>query len=232
MNRLSWIFIGSTSLIVVLFSYFILKPMVNNSWQIHNEIKKTKTDLQDASKKKEVLTALSKNNQLDTLYGIASKYIPLSQNSSELVIEMSAVANQANLKVEQFSLDNSAPKAATTTTPTTSTSAVSGVTELKFSIKVSGNFSDFLTFLKNTETSSRLITFNSMQLATTDNVLSVQLIGSAYWQKDSNLDQTLTNVTVTQSTIDKFQNLKSYGTPINLPAESGFGRTNPFDVIK
>lgn len=238
MNRLSWIFIGGTFVIVTLFSFFILKPMVLSSYQTYNDNKATQKEFGEVSKKKIILTSLSKNNQLDDLYNIASKYIPVDQNSSALVIEMSAVASQANLKVDQFSLENVPTKATTTDESGANTKAADTAApvkntadELKFSMKVSGNFTDFLSFLKNTETSSRLITFNNMSLTVATDVLSVQLSGSAYWKKKSTLTQSLTNVTVSQATIDKFKNLKSYGTPINLPSESGFGRTNPFDAI-
>lgn len=239
MNRMSWIFIFASVVIIALISVFFIRPIATSSWQIWNQNKQAKQDLADAAKKKEILENLSKNNKLNTVYDIASNYIPKDQRSGDLVIELTAIAGQSNLKVEQLNIDSGTTSAKTTETDTskstpTSTSTPtanasnSDIKEIKFSMKVSGTFSDFLNFLKGTETSSRLITITSMSLTQTQNLLSAQVAGITYWNTSVALEKTLANIEIPQAIIDKFTQLKTYGSPINLPTESGFGRANPF----
>lgn len=255
MNKTSWIIVGGTGFICIVIAYFFLYPNVKQVFDIRKKTQIAKNELDVLNKKQEVLAALSKNNQLGGLYDIASKYIPESENSSDLVIELTSMANQANMKVDQISLDAAtAPKAAATdtattdakttsdakatatdtttdTTTTTPTDVKTNLSELKFSLKISGSFSDFLIFLKSTETSSRLLTFDNMSLSQSETNFSVQVSGFSYYKKGTSLENTLDNIKITEATINKFKNLKTYGVPINLPTESGFGRTNPFDTV-
>lgn len=244
MNRISWIFIGVSALIFIAIGFFFSRPNVTSAWQTYTQIQTAKNDLDAAAKKKEILTTLSKNNQLSNLYDIATKYIPESGDSSGLVIALSAMAGESNLKVDQLTFETAPPaggaKADTTDTTKTETPAATstntsdksatttGVQEIKFNMTVSGTFPDFLNFLKSVESSSRLITFSKMSFSQSDTTFQAQLSGTAYYKKGNSLETTLENIKISQDTINKFQNLKSYGTPINLPTESGFGRTDPF----
>lgn len=241
MSRTSWIFVMATIVIIGVIGFLWLRPVVASSWKTYSDTQVAKKDLDEASKKKEVLENLTKNNQLASLYDIASKYIPETSNSGELIIELTAMAAQSNLSVDQVSLDDKKDtkeestteattdnKTQTKETTTASSSNSSANNEVNFSLKVTGTFPDFLNFLKNTETSSRLIAFTAMTLAQEQDKFTAQLTGKAFWKKGSSLDKTLANIEISEDTINKFQNLKTYGTPINLPTESGFGRTDPF----
>jgi len=235
MSRTSWLFVATTIVIIGVIGFLWLRPVIASSWKTYSGTQTAKKDLTEASKKKSVLENLTKNNQLASLYDIASKYIPESSNSGELVIELTAMAAQSNLLVDQVSLDDKKDTATTkeegtsetTSTPSSDTSSAAN-NEVNFSLKVTGTFPDFLNFLKNTETSSRLISFTAMTLAQETDKFTAQLTGKAFWKKGSSLDKTLANIEISEDTINKFQNLKTYGTPINLPTESGFGRTDPF----
>jgi len=242
MNRASWVIVAITFLIIAALGVLYLWPVAKSSWNIYQETNQTKKDLEDISKRKEVLTELTKNDKLSYLYNIASTYIPEESKSGELVIELTAMANQSNLKVEQVSLEQiektqksneettdkktetagSSQKTSTTNVQETSSQ------EVDFSMKVSGTFADFLNFLKATETSSRLISITAMNLNQSNDQFIAQLNGKAYWKKGTDLEKNLTNIEISKETIAKFQNLKSYGTPIDLPTESGFGRPDPF----
>lgn len=233
MNRTSWIFVIATTIICLGIGFFFTKPYAMSAWKIRKEIQTAKNDLNQISKRKEVLTALSKNNQLDNLFDIASKYIPEGDNSSELVIGLSAMAGESKLGVDQLTFDSAPPKPAATNTTTAPTPGATNIAtkELTFSMTVSGNFPDFLNFLKSTEKSSRLITFTKMSFSQSDKAFIAQLSGTSYWKQGNDLETTLDNIKISKETIEKFQNLKSYGTPIDLPTESGFGRVNPFEAI-
>lgn len=236
MNKTSWIFVAVTAFICLCIGFFFTRPNVISAWKIYKETQIAQSDLNQVSKKKEILTALANNSQLGNLFDIALKYIPESDNSSELVIGLSAMATESKLGVDQLTFDSIAPtpaKTDTTTTPAPTTGDTNiGTKELTFSMTVSGTFPDFLNFLKSAEVSSRLITFTKMSFSQSDKSFIAQLSGTSYWKKGNTLETTLDNIKVSQATIDKFQNLKSYGTPINLPTESGFGRDNPFDVVQ
>lgn len=242
MNRTSWIFIAVTTTICLIIGFFFTRPNVINTLEIYKETQTAQSDLTQVSKKKEILTALADNNQLSNLFDIASKYIPEGNNSSELVIGLSAMATESNLGVDQLNFENATPTpkptpapapatSGTTTTTSTTDNTNTGTKDITFSMTVSGTFPNFLNFLKSTETSSRLITFSKMSFSQTGKDFIAQLSGTSYWKKGNTLETTLDNIKISKETIDKFQNLKSYGTPIDLPTESGFGRTNPFDAF-
>lgn len=249
MNRLSYIFIGTTFAIIALVSFFIIKPLITTSYNLYRDNVKAKQDLTDVSKEKEILTNLKKDNNLQNVYNIANNYIPETEQSGDLVIEISAIANQSNLKVEQFSIDSptssksssndsassdgtttksSSNTTNSTTNSNTNNTDTSKAKEVNFSTKISGTFTDFVNFLKAADKNSRLISFNSIILNQTDVSFTAQLKGKAYWKKTTTNEKTLANINITTQTINKFLGLKTYGSPINLPTESGFGRADPF----
>jgi Tfp pilus assembly protein PilO len=247
MNKLSYIFIGSTVAIIAIASFFVIWPLSETSYRLYKDNEKAKQDLKDISQEKDILSKLEKNSNLQNVYNIAQTYIPETQQSGDLVIELSAIAGQNNLKVEQFSIDSpgttqdkktetstdtstsGTSSNTTTTTPTTKTDST-GINEIKFSVKLTGTFTDFINFLKGAETNSRLISINTMTLTQATAGFSAQITGKAYWQKASTADKTLANINLTQDTINKFLGLKTYGSKIDLPTESGFGRTDPFST--
>jgi len=245
MNRLSWYFIIGAVIICGTFGFFYLYPQANSSLKTYQETQKAKNNLTDVTKEKELLTNLSKNDQLSKLYDIASKYIPETEQSGELVIELSAMANQNKLQVEQISFESATTSAETTKQSDTTTNKTDSATtnqatepakssenkELTFTLKLGGTFTDYINFLNNLSTSSRLISITSMTLTKSSDSFSAQISGKAYWKKGTNLEKNLTNIEISQATIDKFQNLKTYGSPIDLPTESGFGRPDPFAPI-
>ena len=240
---LSLVFISLTILIVFAISYFYLNPSLKSAWQNYQEIKKSQDTLSQISQKKEILVKFSKNNHVNDAYAIASSYIPEEEKSGDLVIGLSEMAKQSNLTVEQISFDKLAKSTASTAsqssdtntntnasaTPTTTEAAK--VKEVEFAMKVSGTFADFMTFINNLEKSSRLATINSMDLAqAADKGFTADLQGKAYYQKATDIDTSLTAINISPEIINKFKNLKSYGQPINLQTESGFGRPDPFST--
>lgn len=233
-------------------AFFIIRPIVVSSWKIYQDDKNAKKELEDVSHKKAILEKLAGDENLATVYSIASKYYPEKQNTGDFVIELTAIANQSNLKVEQFSFDSgvSSPKSTTSDDTSTSTStksadsstsasssssnssgssSPSGGGEIKFSMKLNGSFLDFTKFLKGAETSSRLFTITSLNITQGESNVSLQISGKTYWNKAELGEITAANLNLSSQTISKFLSLKTYGTPINLPTESGFGRVNPFE---
>lgn len=248
MKRKSLIIIITTIIFLIMITFFLIRPVVSSVWSSWKTLSQTKKDLVNLEEKKQILTALKNNKNLQNVAEIAKRYIPEESQSGDLIIELTAMAGANNLKVEQISLEKtpvtkstgetttSTPKAQSTPTSTTSpagSSANYGAKTVDFSMKLSGSFTDFINFLKTLETSSRLISLKnlSMQSKLVDKttVFSVQITGSAYYKSKLSLENTLENIKISQDTLNKFLNLKTYGQPINLPTESDFGRTNPFE---
>lgn len=246
MNRTSWIFIGTALLILAISGFFLFRPITLSDWQTYRATKSAEKELEEISKKKEVLTNLAKDNQLKNLREIAAKYIPEEAKSSELILELTAMAEQNKLQIEQVSLESKKPTdkkdedtsasstSSTTSSPSSSTSssnqpaAPGGSQEISFTLKVRGTFGDFIGFLKSAETASRLVAIKGLTLAYDDKGFSAQVSGKSYWKQSETKEKTLVNISVTKETIEKFQNLKTYSLPINLTHEEGFGRTDPF----
>ncbi|WP_337904922.1 hypothetical protein, partial [Mesomycoplasma ovipneumoniae] len=162
-------------------------------------------------------------------------FIPEDQNSSELIIELSGMAKNANLKTESLSFSSSkAASAASDDEADTKSPAKSNPTkdasEISFQMRVSGSFGDIMNFLKNTESNSRLITIKSIILGQNQDVMGLDFTGTAYWKKSTSQDHSLANITLSPTVIEKFQSLKTYSV-INLPQEEGYGRANPFGTL-
>jgi len=236
--------LGVTILIIAAVVFFLIKPVINSLWSAWTSLENAKGDLKTVEEKRQILEILEKNKDLPSVGQIALKYIPEGSESGQLVIELTAIAGANNLKVEETSMEKSQESTSTptpeeTTTKSSPTPQVSptktssDIKEVEFSMKLSGTFSDFMNFLRAIDTSSRLISLKNLALQMSktaeQSTFAAQIAGVAFYKSDVSIPNTIDNIKVSDDTIRKFLNLKSYGLPINLPAESGFGRTNPFE---
>lgn len=249
MKNQKLIIIGITALVVLGIGFFLIKPVVASVWSSLKNYSQAKSDLKALNEKKQILAELQENPNLKNVSEIAQNYIPKDTESGQLVIELTAMARANNLKVEQISLEKSktstgtteeatpAPakkNASPTPTPSGSASPTGDAKPVDFSLQVSGSFSDFLNFLNTVETSSRLISLKNItmqQKVGTDKSVSfsAQISGSAFYKNKTTVESTNDNLKISDDIINKFLNLKAYGQPIDLPTESGFGRSNPFE---
>lgn len=235
-----------TLIFVAAICFFLIRPVATSIWASWKGLQQARNDLVNLAEKKQILEALKNNQDLSNVGEIVLKYIPNESDSGELVVELAAIANNNNLKVEEMSMEKSqetktteetktpTPKSTPLTQASPTTSTTGGAKEVDFSLKLSGTYTDLVNFLWGVESSSRLISLKNVafQMSTTagqEQNLSAQIKGVAYYKPDVTLQSTLDNIKVSQETIEKFLNLKTFGSPINLPTESGFGRTNPFE---
>lgn len=241
-----------TLILVAVISFFVVRPVVTSVWASWRDLNRAREDLKTVEEKRQVLEALKQNKDLSSVSQIALKYIPKESESGELVIELTAIAAQNNLIVEETSMEKSkettSKPAEETATPTpkgkespatgaspSTTSATGGAKEVEFSMKLSGSYTDFMNFLRTVESSARLIVIKNIAMQTKQEAagktpsFTVQLEGVAYYKSEVTIAKTLDNIKISDETLAKFLNLKTYGIPINLPQESGFGRTNPFE---
>lgn len=234
-----------TFIIIVGLVIFLIGPVASLIFSSWRDLASTKENLKIIEQKKQVLDSLKNNPNLSRVGKIAEDFIPKEEDAGQLVIELTAMGQGNNLTIEQISIEKSkettAQQAATETgkaTPTpTSAATPSTAAEAKtvdFTMKINGNFSDFMNFFKATETSSRLIVIKkiSMQTKTEGDknpTFNVELSGSAYYKSEVSVEQNLANIEIPDEVIQGFLNLKTYGQPIDLPGESGFGRSNPFE---
>ncbi len=236
MNKTSWIIIGASGGICLGLGIFLLGPAVLDDWQTMNLTKAAKQELTGLAEKKQVLGELAKNPELNKISETANAYIPEDAKSSELILELTAIVTEAGMSVEQISLEGNstqpteeetAAKTASATDKKNKTAEVAG-----FSLKISGTFENLMQFFKLIETSSRLVAVQGLNLSQEKEEFTAEIKGEAYWKKVQNAEATLANITVLDETLQKFANLKQYSSPIDTTIESGFGRTNPFDVVK
>lgn len=234
-----------TFIIIAGIVIFLIRPVAVSILSSWKDLAQSKENLKLIDEKKEVLESLKNNDDLAKVADIAEKYIPKQEESGQLILDLSAMAQRNNLQVEQTSLEKTKETSQETTetttgktTPTPTTSVTPKATieakTVDFTMKLNGGFTDFMNFLKAVETGSRLILLKNIsmqQKSESDQTFSfsVQLDGSAYYKSEVSLEQTLDNIKVTEETLKKFLDLKSYAQPINLPVESGFGRNNPFE---
>lgn len=239
------IIISVTTLLILGIGFLLIWPVISSIWSSWEEYAKAKNDLKIITEKKQILDELGKNSSIKNVSEIAQNYIPQEPESGQLVIELTAMATANNLKVEETSLEkqkgsssSNEDTAQTSPTPAPSgsgtTDTTGGAKTVDFALKTSGSFNDFLNFLRTIETSSRLITIKNItmqQKIGTDKAVSftAQISGAAYYKKDPSITANNDNLKVSEATLVKFLNLKTYGQPINLPSESGFGRANPFE---
>ena len=249
MKNQKLIIIGITALVVLGIGFFLIKPVVTSVWTYLKNYSQDKSELKAIAEKKQILAELQENPNLKNVSEIAQNYIPKDTESGQLVIELTAMARANNLKVEQISLEKSktstgtteeatpAPakkNASPTPTPSGSASPTSEAKTIDFSMQISGSFNDFLNFLNTVETSSRLISLKNItmqQKVESDKSITfaAQVSGSAFYKNKMTVAVSNDNLKISDEIINQFLNLKAYGQPIDLPTESGFGRTNPFE---
>lgn len=236
--------------IIVGIIIFMIRPVVFSVWQSWIKLKEAETEQQTVEEKKQILESLKNNPKISEVSQIAVKYIPQASDTGQLVIELTAIAGSNSLRVEEMNMEKSKESSASSgdedstpaaqgKTPAPASSSTPQVSkeakEIEFSMKLSGSFFNFMNFLREIETSSRLISIKTIALqnkaASTPEEASfyAQIEGAAYSKKEVSLTNTLENIKISETTIEKFLNLKTFGQPINLPTESGFGRGNPFE---
>lgn len=243
------IILGLTTLVIIAIGFFFVKPVVSSVLSDWNSLNKAREDLRAVEEKKNVVEELKKNPNLSNISTIALKYIPETSESGSLIIELTAMANQNNLKVVRTAMEqqkttkttssedtDSGTKSKTPAPSTSATPASSDYKELQFSITLNGTYSDFMNFLRAVDSSTRLISLKMLALRigeqkagqTTAN-FDADITGVAFYKPDVSVEKNLENLKISDDVIQKFLNLKTYGSPINLPTESGFGRSNPFE---
>lgn len=246
MKSRSLFIIGIAFVIIAAISFLFIKPpatVILKAWQ---DLKRSEEELKQSEERNKITADLDQNkDEINRVATIARKYIPEDSKSGDLILELTAIAANYNLRVEKTSLEKSqatkestdettdATKKTATPQPSASASASSGsVQNVDFTMSLSGSFIDYLEFLKNVETSTRLIIIKSMTVQMGQEPASpvtFQLVGTAFYKPKVTIADNLDNIKVSQETIDTFLNLKTYAQPINLPQESGFGRVNPFE---
>lgn len=243
MKNKSVIIIAVTALVVIAIGFFLIWPTVSSLWTGWRNLSSSEAEMQKAQEKTAAINALRKNKvELTNVAAVAENYIPKSYESSQLVLELAAIATDNSLTVQSTSIDKStappkakdqdeaatAPSAAPSASASAATSS-SGLQNINFSIKLSGTFPNFLNFLKTVETSSKLTVIKSiaLQMDSTGGNLSAQIAGSSFYKPSVTLESTTENLKVSAETIKMFLNLKSFAEPIN-PADSGYGRGDPF----
>lgn len=242
MNRTSWIIVGVAVGVCLGLGVFLLYPSFSKSWNTYRQTQAARQELSGLTEKQKVLGDLAKKTDLDKIKEAAASYIPEEAKSSDLVLELSAIVGQANMSMEQISLEN-APQSAkeeeeatapnkNTTTNTQTNKNTDTNQPVRFTLKIAGTFQNLMHFFQLIEASSRLIAIQNLNLSQVQDKFTANIEGEAYWKTIEAQEKSLANITVSAETLQKFQNLRQYSTPIDTATEAGFGRENPFEEIK
>lgn len=229
-------------------AYFLIRPVILSilsSWQ---NLAQAKANLILVQEKKTVLEEMKNNDDINKVYVISEKYIPIAENAGQLIIDLTAMAQACNLQIKETTLQKTSESTASkpqesdtqtqkpsSTTPAPAETPKEELQKINFTMQLTGNFPDFLNFLKTVESNTRLITISSISAQsqaasdTQPSSFSAQINGSAYYKKDVTLEDSIDNIKISSETLQKFLDLKTYGLPIDIPSESGFGRPNPFE---
>lgn len=227
--------------------FFVIRPVITSVFRSWRELTQARINLKTIQEKKGVLESLKGDKNIANVASVASAYIPKEADSGQLIIELTAMAQANDLTVQEITLAQTknqatpAPettaesKPATTPTPVLpkELTNIEQIKEVEFSLKIAGTFPNFMKFLRAIETSSRLVSIKDISMQAKEEkeqqIFSAQMAGVAYYKKEITLADSLENIKISNETITKLLNLKTYGQPINLPGEAGFGRTNPFE---
>jgi len=232
-----------TLLCVGLIIFILIRPVFSSIVKSWKELKSSESNLQNAGQLSQIMLDL-RNQNITQVADNAQKFIPSNQESGQLVIDLTTMAQTNNLTVEQTTIDKSkqttktdettTPTPKTTSTTQTNSQAKNKVENVDFTMKLSGNFVDFAKFLQATESSSRLIVFKNISIQTEQNTenkstLGAQISGTAYYKKEVSLENNMDNLKVSQEAIDMFLNLRNTIQATTQPSDGSFGRTNPFE---
>ena len=247
MNKPIIIIWSITISICAAIGYFIMYPNITNGLKTYNSTKQINEELTNSTQRKKVLTDLSKNNDLAGLTKIATSYIPEDSMAAELILELSGIAKNAGVEVDQLSFSNKTSTPSSGPGPGADPSMgegpmgaaavgmVSGNTEeVGFQMTISGGFDSIIKFLSLSEVSARLTSIQSISLSEDKlgGKTSAQISGSGYWKKATIMQASDTSsVMITAETIQKLKSLTQNSEPVNTTTEEGFGRANPFDAI-
>jgi hypothetical protein len=220
MSRVSLYIIGASILIILSFSAIFIYPVAKQSFFYYTETKQTEKNLNEVKQKEKVLFSLSKNESLlKVVFNNANNFIPKSEQEGVLILELTAMAKQSNLNFSQSSVETSVKAKKTideeengAKTPNKNTLPAD---EVKFNFSVSGNLSDFISFLKKVETSSRLISITDITTSQGKDGFTAQITGKAYFKEFNTKDIKTGSINISDEIMNKFKNLKTYSSAVN-----------------
>lgn len=173
-------------------------------WLIGNYVKQSnKNKAQDKTialleKKKQDIAALKPNYDAIKAPGANGKSqadlilnaMPTDEGFRQFVGMIENMAQKANVKVSSLSKPGAAAGGTATAAPTSGTVLPSGVQSSQVSIPIDGNYDNVIAFLKETENSSRVMDFVSMNISSTTGTISVSPTFKIYWQGPANIEPT------------------------------------------
>lgn len=229
MNKQAILIYFITIIICAAISLFGIAPNFSESLQTIKQTNQVEKELAGIAKEKQILTDLSKNENLEKLLTFAVNAIPDSAHANELALELNTIAQNTGATINNKIVINDNIDTAPNTTNNSGQS-----NETNFSFNLTGDFSSIIKLLTLSEKTSRLISIKNIELTrAANNKITAQVTGTAYWTRihTSNIDD-ISKYEVSTSTIKKLRSLTEPEPAIITPAETGFGRLNPFDDIK
>jgi hypothetical protein len=227
-NRAIVIYIITASICAGI-SFFGILPNLSKSLGTIKQIGLSQKKLASIAQEKQILANLSKNENLEKLLTFAVNAIPDGARANELTTELNSLVQNTGMTLNNKIIIND-----TTKTGPNNTNNSGQSNDTNFSFNITGDFASIIKVLTLSEKTSRLISIKNINLAqASNNKITAQIGGTAYWTKinTSNIDD-ITKYEVSTSTIKKLQSLTEPEIGLITPAETGFGRLEPFSDIK
>lgn len=218
-----------TACVCASIAYFGILPNLSKSLNTIKQIGLTQKKLTNLAHEKDILTALSKNENLEKLLIFAVNSIPADARPNQLATEINSLIQNTGMTLNNKIVINN-----NTQSTQNSTNNSVQTDEANFSLNLTGDFSSFIKLLTLSEKTSRLVSIKNIDLTeSTNNKITAQITGTAYWATvDTDNADDVTKYEVATSTIKKLQSLTEPEPAIITPAETGFGRLDPFANIK
>lgn len=189
--------IGLTVAIVLAgggFLYFLIGQYVKQS----NLNKAQDETIKLLEKKKQDIAVLKPNYDAVKAPGANGKSqadlilnaVPTDEGFRQFVGMIENMAQKSNVKVSSLSKPGAAGGTAAGTASAGGTALSSGVQSSQVTIPVEGTYGNILAFLKETENSSRVMDFVSMNISSTTGTISVSPTFKIYWQGPANIEST------------------------------------------
>ena len=176
-NRSTGLIIGIT-LILLLGLGTLATFLIKEGIHLQSEIKNQEQELDAIEKERINLAVLAKNqSEIRSLYEKAAAALPVKEDSTAFIGQWEQLEQASHLTEEGFSLSRSAGSI-----------KKDGVEELKFSAKLQGVMTDFISFLTSLEQGQRLVSWQDLTYTSAEANSKLEINGLIYYKTKLSLN--------------------------------------------
>jgi Tfp pilus assembly protein PilO len=212
----------------IIYKYII--PTQEKNETLDSQVLEIEAKTQKISKKiRSIEQASAQKTEIESYEKIANQLVPGNPELNNFLIEMEAFINQTNIANTTFDLPGINSKQ--TSAAVSKTSVVPGAQTAQFSISLRTSLVNISTMLEKLKNLNRLTEISTITINAGEdqNGLSCQLQGNIFYKTTSSTSLAATPIEKLLSEADqKLNSNPTYGKPIEIERETGFGKSNPF----